>query len=171
MRSGIRTLSGLSRKDGNNNNYYYWRFWSGWLRGKSPTIAPFIYNDVSSQPHKFVPCSHRSPGGREGHVTEWRRELNPLPADRARRDQRIRPLGHLAPQCYDFVLSPELVRYEKGVIRSHLMPVLHFGIGKTAGEYKSEVQQPGVAELSHNLQCSQRQIGRKKGVIKPDSAI
>ena len=72
-------------------------FWSGRLRSQFPTIAPFIYNDVSTQSYKFIPCSHRSPGGREGHVTQWRRELNPQHADRRRRDQRPRPLGHLAP--------------------------------------------------------------------------
>ena len=79
-----------------NNNY--WRFWSGRLRGQFPTIAPFIEQAFHSQPYKFVPHSHRSPGCREGRVNEWRRELSPKPADRRRRDQRPRPLGHPAPR-------------------------------------------------------------------------
>ena len=45
---------------------------------------------------------HRSPGGGEGRVTEWRRESNPQPADLRRRDQRPRPLGHPAPSGTPF---------------------------------------------------------------------
>ena len=44
--------------------------------------------------------SHRSPGGGEGRMTGWRRELNPQPADRRKRDQLPRSLGHSGPQTY-----------------------------------------------------------------------
>ena len=67
------------------------------LRPYPPRICTSPYLQFQQS---MTNSSHRSPGGGEGRMTGWRRELNPQPADRRKRDQLPRSLGHSGPQTY-----------------------------------------------------------------------
>ena len=61
--------------------------------------VPRVFNQRYIQLHSsiYVSCGHRSPGGGEGRMAGRRRESNPQPADRRKRNRLPRRLGHPAP--------------------------------------------------------------------------
>ena len=98
---GAEDSKEISFWDNNHNN---WRFRAGPRRGQVPPISECI-EIHSSHSHAYVAYhSPRSPGA-VVRMTGWRRELNPQPADRRKRDQLPRPPGHPAPSFQDRYLK------------------------------------------------------------------
>ena len=82
-----------------NINNYYWDFRPGRSLNHFPPISVTVY---FTHRHIYncgspLQTAVTEGGGGEGRMTWWRRELNPQPADRRKRDQLPSPLGHPGP--------------------------------------------------------------------------